>query len=217
MADRRNGKRGVLRMAANGLLCDYLLPPLLEAFRLDHPHAKIEVVQCGAAGIPTALLDQDLDFGFLSYAPSHRDLETQVLFRDDLVLAVAPSHPMARCSQVCFQQLAGEPFLAHGASTPSRKRLEYQFGQEGVQMRVAMELPGLETLKRFVAMGSGVAILPRLCLERELKEGTLVSPRMKSPAIGRDIRVAYRRSRTPSPLAGDFLDLLMRRFKCKAA
>jgi DNA-binding transcriptional LysR family regulator len=217
MAERRNGKRGVLRLAANGLLCDYLLPPLLEAFRLDHPHAKIEVVQCAAAGIPTALLDQDLDFGFLSYAPSHRDIETQVLFRDDLVLAVPPNHHMARSTQVCFQQLAGESFLAHSASTPSRKRLEYQFGQEGVALRVAMELPSLEALKRFVAAGAGVAILPRLCLERELKDGSLVAPRMKAQPIGRDIRVAFRRTRMPSPLAGDFLDLLTRRFKCRAA
>lgn len=217
MAERRNGKRGVLRLAANGLLCDYLLPSLIEAFRLDHPHAKIELVQCPASGIPTALLDQDLDFGFLSYAPSHRDLETQALFRDDLVLAVPPRHPFARFSHVSFQQMAGEAFLAHSAASPNRKRLDYQFGQEGVALRVAMELPSLESIKRFVAAGAGIAILPRICLERELKDGSLVAPRMKSQPIGRDIRVAWRRTRGASPLAGDFLDQTTRRFKCKAA
>ncbi len=217
LADRRSGQRGVLRLAANGLLCDYLQPPLLEAFRQDHPHAKIELTQCPASGIPSALLDQDLDFGFLSFAPSHRDLETQALFRDDLVLAVPPRHPFARFAQVSFQQIAGEPFLAHSAASPSRKRLDYQFGQEGVAPRIAMELPSLEAIKRFVAAGAGIAILPRLCLERELQDGTLVAPRMKSHPIGRDIRMAWRRTRGASPLAGDFLDQAARRFKCQAA
>ena len=82
MAERQNGKRGVLRLAANGLLCDYLLPPVLETFRQGHPKAKLEVVQLPAAGIPTAMLDQDFDFGFLSFAPSQADLEARVLFRD---------------------------------------------------------------------------------------------------------------------------------------
>ena len=212
MSERRNGKRGVLRLAANALLCDYLLPPVLEAFRQGHPKAKLEVVQCPAAGIPSALLDQDLDFGFLSYAPVHKDLEAQVLFRDDLVLAVAPGHPMARSASVSCQQLAGENFLAHAAKTPSRKRLEYLFGQEGVQMRVGMELPSLEAIKRFVASGVGVTILPRVCLASEVAEGRLASPPLKGTPIGRDIRVVFRPSRNRSPLATDFLALLNQRF-----
>ena len=116
-----------------------------------------------------------------------------------------------------FQQLAGETFLVHSAMSPNRKRLEYQFGQEGVRLKVAMELPSLEAIKRFVAAGAGLSFLPRLCLERELKEGILATPRVKAPTIGRDIQVAFRRTRRPSPLAGAFLDLLNLRFKCKAA
>jgi len=216
-AEQNSGKGGVLRLAGNGYLCEYLLPPLLEAFRRIHPRARIEVVQCPATAIPSALLDQDLDFGFLSFAPAHRDLETQVLFRDDLALAVPPGHPLALSASVGIPQLARETFLAHSARTPSRKRLEYQFSQEGMQARVGMELPSIETIKRFVAAGSGIAILPRLCLERELAEGSLVCPGMKGMPIGRDIRVAYRRSRLPSNLAAGFLSLLNQRFTRKVA
>ena len=167
--------------------------------------------------IPAALLDQDLDFGFLSYPPANRDLETQTLFRDELVLAMAPGHPLARAEAVTWQQLAREPFLAHAARTPSRTRLDYQLGQEGIALKGAMELPSLEALKRFVAAGAGFAILPRLALGRELAEGSLASPRLKGIPIARDIRVAYRRSRAQSNLAGSFLSLLSRRYSCTAA
>ncbi len=216
MEERRMGSKGVLRLTGNGFLCDYLVPELIEAFRREYPAAMIEVVHCPASGIPSLLLDQDLDFGFLSYAPGHRDLESRILFRDDLVLAVPASHPLATSSSVPLRQLGGLTFVAHAARTPSRKRLDYLFGQEGIKLQVALELPGLEAIKRFVTSGAGVTILPRLCLGRELGEGLLVSPPIKATPIGRDIRVAFRRSRARSPLADAFLDLLARRYPCQA-
>ena len=212
ISTRSLGGGDVLRLAANRLLCDYLIPALVEAFRQNHPRAKIEVVQCPASDLPTALLDQDLDFGFLSFLPRHLDLGGQMLFRDDLALLVAPSHSLAAASLVTCPQLAGETFLAHSARTPSRQRLEYQFSQEGVQFKVAMELPSLEAIKHFVACGAGVTILPRICAEKELLEGSLISPPMKVQPIDRDIRVAFRRSRKPSILGAAFLTMLLGRF-----
>lgn len=212
LSERTSGKQGVLRLAANGLLCDYLLPPLLGAFRERAPGVRIELIQSPATGIPTALLDQDFDFGFLSFAPANRGLACTTLFRDDLVLCVGPSHPLSRFESVTWNQVAAEPFLAHSHRTPSRKRLEFQMGQAGVRLKVAMELPSLEAIKRFVASGSGISILPRLCVEGELADGSLASPALRSEAIGRDIRVAHRKDRDVSRAGAAFLALLKERY-----
>ena len=76
-----------------------------------------------------------------------------------------------------------------------------------------MELPSLETIKRFVAAGAGITILPRLCLERELAEGSLVSLRLEGTPIGQTLRVVLRRSPTPSPMAEAFLAILSQKFQ----
>jgi DNA-binding transcriptional LysR family regulator len=205
-------RRGVLRLAANESVCNYVLPPLLKAYRLRFPAVKIEVVQCPSNGISTLLEEQDVDFGFLSFTPIQHDLVSRLLFRDELALVVFPSHPLAKSKSVILQQLGSEKFVAHLAETPSRKRLLDLFAREGVPLGIVMELSSLETIKDFVKAGDGIAILPRMCCTRELAEGELCSPQVRGMAIGRDIRVVYPKSRTHSPAAAAFLGLLERHF-----
>jgi DNA-binding transcriptional LysR family regulator len=113
---------------------------------------------------------------------------------------------------VTLQQLGGEKFIGHLAQTPSRKRLLDLFAREGAPLGIVMELSSLETIKDFVKGGDGIAILPRMCCERELAAGELVSPPVRGLAIGRDIRVVFPRSHTHSPAAAAFLALLGRHF-----
>jgi len=208
----RHFKRGVLRMAANESVCNYVLPALLKTFRQALPSVKIEVIQCPSNGISALLAEQDVDFGFLSFSPVQHSLHSRLLFRDELALVVYPGHPMARAKSVSLQQLGSEKFVAHLAKTPSRKRLVDLFAREGVPLCMVMELSSLETIKDFVQAGDGIAILPRMCCTRELAAGQLYSPAVRGMNIGRDIRVVYSRARTHSPAAGAFLALLGRQF-----
>jgi DNA-binding transcriptional LysR family regulator len=212
LEDLRTFKRGVLRLAANESVCTYVLPPLLKSYRLACPGIKIEVLQCPSNGISTLLEEQDVDFGFLSFTPVQHDLVSRLLFRDELALVVFPAHPLARAKSVALQQLGSEKFIAHLVETPSRRRLLDLFIREGVPLHIVMELSNLETIKDFVKAGDGLAILPRMCLDRELASGDLFSPRVRGMAIGRDIRVVYPKDRTQSPAAAAFLGVLGRRF-----
>jgi len=208
----RHHKRGVLRLAANESVCAYVLPPLLKAYRLALPSVKIEVQQHPSNGVPTLLEEQDVDFGFLSFTPVQHNLVSRLLFRDELALVVYPAHPLAKSQSVAMQQLGGEKFIGHLASTPSRQRLLDLFIREGAPLGMVMELSSLETIKDFVKAGDGIAILPRMCCEKELAAGELVSPQVRGMAIGRDIRVVFPRNRTHSPAATAFLALLGRHF-----
>jgi DNA-binding transcriptional LysR family regulator len=213
----RHYKRGVLRLVANESVCNYVLPPLLKAYRLALPSVKIEVMQHPSNGVPSMLEEQDVDFGFLSFTPVQHNLVSRLLFRDELALVVYPQHPLARVRGVTLQQLGGEKFIGHLAQTPSRKRLLDLFAREGAPLGIVMELSSLETIKDFVKGGDGIAILPRMCCERELAAGELVSPPVRGLAIGRDIRVVFPRSHTHSPAAAAFLALLGRHFPAPEA
>jgi DNA-binding transcriptional LysR family regulator len=212
LADLRHFKRGVLRLAANESVSFYVLPPLLRAFRKAFPSVKIEVFQSPSQRIPGLLLDQDLDFGFLSFSPIHRDLATRLLFRDELALALFPGHPLAGRGTVELQQLGTENFIAHMAQTPNRGHLTDLFEREQVPLRIVMELSSLETIKDFVRAREGIAILPRMCLEKELASGELVSPTVRGLGIGRDVRLVFRASRAHSPAGAAFLDMVSREY-----
>jgi DNA-binding transcriptional LysR family regulator len=212
LADLHHLKRGVLRVAANESVSFYVLPPLLMAFRRAFPSVKIEVFQSPSQRIPGLLLDQDLDFGFLSFAPAHRDLATRRLFRDELALALYPDHPLACRGPLELHQLGPEHFIAHMAQTPNREQLTDLFTREQVPLRIVMELSSLETIKDFVKAKEGIAILPRMCLEREVAARELVCPVVRGMVIGRDVRLVFRGSRTHSPAGAAFLDLVNREY-----
>ena len=212
LEDMRAFKRGVLRLAANESVSNYVLPPLLKAYRQAYPGVKIEVLASPSAGIATLLEEQNADFGFLSFTPVQHDLVSRLLFRDELALVVFPGHPLARAKSVALEQLGSEKFVAHLAETPSRRRLVDLFAREGVPLHIVMELSSLETIKDFVKAGDGLAILPRMCFLKEVEAGELFSPRVRGMCIGRDIRVVYPKDRTHSPAAAAFLGLLEREF-----
>jgi len=204
--------RGRLRLIANELLCSHLLPPLLEAFHAAAPGVRVEVAQGASTDVLRGLLDQDFDFGFLTFAPESGELSHQSLFTDPLVLCVPAGHPLERQPKVSWAHLACWPILAHARPTLTRKRLDYQMSQSGAALRFAMELPTLETLKRFVAAGMGIAILPRMCLEAEVASGTLRALPLPGPTIARDIRMAHRDAPGRSAAAQAFLGLVQARF-----
>jgi len=208
----RHFKRGVLRLAANESVSGYVLPPLVRAFRRAYQSIKIEVAHCPSSGIPALLMDQDVDFGFLSYAPVHKDLTTRLLFRDELALVLFPGHPLASHKVVDLEQLGRESFIAHHAQTPTRTHLLDFFARERVPLRIVMELSNLETIKDFVKAGEGIALIPRMCVKQELESGELVSPPVKGMTIGRDVRIVYRTSRSHSIAGKAFLEMVGREF-----
>ncbi len=73
---------------------------------------------------------------------------------------------------------------------------------------MGIELPTIEAIKRFVAMGNGVALVPHLTVARELETGDLVRVPVDELDVRRVLRLAYRRQATLSYAAKAFLNTL---------
>ncbi len=73
---------------------------------------------------------------------------------------------------------------------------------------MAVELPSLEAIKRFVAMGNGVALLPGLTARPEIERGELVQLRVPELSFERRLRVVHRRHATLSHAAVAFLKVV---------
>jgi DNA-binding transcriptional LysR family regulator len=73
---------------------------------------------------------------------------------------------------------------------------------------MAIELPTIEAIKRFVAMGNGVALVPHLAVARELEIGELVRVPVDELEMRRVLRLVHRRQTTLSYAARSFLESL---------
>jgi DNA-binding transcriptional LysR family regulator len=73
-------------------------------------------------------------------------------------------------------------------------------------MRV--ELPTIESIKRFVQMDMGVAIVPRMCARWEVEQGLLVEVKIRQLRMHRDLYLLHRKRGPLSHAAASMLRLL---------
>jgi len=204
LVELRELHKGKLAIAANEFTALYLLPVLGE-FRRLHPMIKIVVQRALGSHIPDDLLRHNSELGVLTYDPQEPQLSSTVVYLDELIFVVPPSHPLARVQQVSIRQLGAESFVAHIVSSPYREKVIQAFKRHKTPLHMDIELPTLQAIKRFVAMGNGVALLPEISVENELARGELVRIAVRELRLHRKLRLVYRKSASLSHAARAFL------------
>jgi DNA-binding transcriptional LysR family regulator len=207
LAELRELHRGRLNIAANEYTCLYLLP-LLDEFRRRNPRIKVTVQRSLASRIADDVLVHSVEIGVLSFRPDDAAIRSVVVYRDELNLVVNPKHPLARAGEVSIRQLGAENFIAHNITSPQRQKVIETFRRHKTPLRMGVELPSLEAIKRFVEMGNGVALVPGLTVRTELASGALVRVRVRELQLERRLRLVYRRQASLSHVAVAFLKVV---------
>jgi len=192
LAELRELHKGKLVIAANEFTALYLLPVLAE-FRRVHPMIKITVQRALGSRIPDDVLQHTAELGVLSYKPEEPRLHSVVTYLDELVLVVPPKHPLASAREVSIRQLGAESFVAHIVSSPYREKVLQTFQRYKTPLHMGLELPTLQAIKQFVAMGNGVAFMPEISVEAELARGELVRIPVRELRVQRKLRLIYRK------------------------
>ncbi len=204
LGELRSLHRGRLTLAANEYTCLSLLP-VLDHFCRTHPRIKVTVQRSFASRIPDELLARSVEIGIVSFRPDDVTLRSVVIYRDELALIVNPRHALAKEGGVTIRQLGEEHFIAHNVPSPQRAKVLEAFRRYDTNLRIDVELPSLEAVRRFVEQGNGVALVPALTVQRELASGVLVRVPVKELQMERKLRLIHRREAVLSHAAVAFL------------
>ena len=206
LGELRELQKGKLVVGANEFTALYLLRVLAE-FRRLHPAIRIVVQRSLGSQIPDDIRRHKCEFGVLTYDPQDPELASVVVYSDELIFVVPPQHPLARESQVSIRQLGAESFVAHIVSSPYREKVIQAFEKHKTPLHMGVELPTLQAIKRFVAMGNGVAFLPEISVEDEIARGELVRIPVQELRVHRKLRLVYRKSAALSHAGRAFLKI----------
>ena len=204
LLELRELQHGKLAIAANEFTALYLLPVLAQ-FRRLHPMIKITVQRTLGRNIPDEVMRHTCELGMLTYDPQTPQLKSAIVYQDELVLVVAPTHPLAAEPQASIKQLGAESFVAHNVSSPYREKVIEAFKRHKTPLHMDIELPTLQAIKNFVAGGNGVAFLPEISVENELARGELKHIPVRELRLHRKLRLVYRKSASLSHAAKAFL------------
>ena len=207
LAELRSLKSGKLSIGANESTALYLIEHVI-AFRERHPGVRVEIRRSLSSRIPEDLLRGRIEMGAISYDPGDERLTTHEIYQDRLAFVVSPQHRFAGRKELSIQDLGEEIFIAHNVSGPYRRRVIETFQEHRVPLNMEIELPTIETIRRFVGRNLGVAFLPRMCVESEIEQGLLTEVRVKEVQMERQIRLIHPANRQLSHAARGFLEVV---------
>jgi len=207
LAELRDNSAGRLTIGANESTALYLLQHI-ERYRELYPKVKVQIRRSLSSKIPNELLDGNLELGMISYDPGDERLKSKVIYTDSLSFVVSPSHRLARKKSVPLSELGNETFIAHNVLSPYRDVVLREFQTHKVPLRMEVEMPTIETIRKLVQSGVGVAFLPRMCVEQEIEQGLLCEVKVKEMHVERKIRLIYPTRRALSHAAKAFLEVV---------
>jgi DNA-binding transcriptional LysR family regulator len=207
LRELRELQHGKLSIAANEFTVLYLLLAL-HRFRRLHPTIQIEIQRALASDVARSVVNHHVELGMLSFRPDDDQLNSIVVYIDELAFVVYPGHPLANSRQISIRELGAEFFVAHNVRSPYREKVLQTFAKYKTALHMPVELPNIEAIKQFVAMGNGVALLPRIAVQAEIDRGELVQIPVKELQMQRRLRLVYRRGASLSHAARAFLKVL---------
>ncbi|HEV3139808.1 MAG TPA: LysR family transcriptional regulator [Vicinamibacterales bacterium] len=167
-------KTGTLNIAAHESAAVYLLPAPLRAYLTRFPDVKVGIFRSRLTEIPRQVLDREVDVGFVKDEPGFRELKSIDVHVDEMVLVASPAHPLVGRQKVRVRDLGGEQFVLHHLCSTTEQKILKLFDEHSTRCRIVAELFSFENIKSFVLAEVGMAIVPRITVAQELREGTLI-------------------------------------------
>jgi len=190
LAEVKSGARGQLRLCAVQSVCVSLLPRALAAFANAYPGIELSVRTLAAEKIAKAVASGQADLGFVAGAPSFalRDVDRELLRREELVALVRKADPLSRRKQVRLAALAERPLVLVPGGTFTGEIIHEACRAAGFAPRVVLTLSSAEALCEVVRAGLALTILPAGYLRRpDSGAAALVAVRLKDPTPRRNL------------------------------
>ena len=184
------------------------LPPKVREFMSKFPAAKIDLEYSRTTRVVRDVLNGTVELGVVAFPEPRRGLTIVPMASDRLVLICPPDHEFAERTQIKVKELKNQAFVLFERDIPTRKATDKILKSYGVEIRKAAEFDNIETIKRSVEVGFGVAIVPHPSVMDEERNNQLAVVQLAEKDWIRPVGVVYRTDRTLSIAAKKFVQLL---------
>lgn len=184
------------------------LPPKVREFMSKFPAAKIDLEYSRTTRVVRDVLNGTVELGVVAFPETRRGLTIVPMASARMVLICPPDHEFAERTQIKVTELQGRDFVLFERDIPTRKATDKILKSYGVDIRKVAEFDNIETIKRSVEVGFGLAIVPHPSVMDEEKNNQLKVIELAEKDWIRPAGVVYRTDRTLSIAAKKFVQLL---------
>lgn len=192
LADFARGSRGSLHIGMECHPCYQWLLKLVGEYLQRWPDVDVDVKQKFRFGGLAALLEHEIDLLVTPDPMPRPGITFEPVFDYEQVLVVGRSHALAGRHHVEPQQLAGEVLITYPVDIERLDIYNYFLNPAGVSPRARKVIESTDLMLQMVAVGRGVAALPRWLVEENAGRMGIAAVRLGEGGVPKQIHLGVR-------------------------
>lgn len=152
---------GAVAIGTMPTVSTHFLPAVVARFAAQHPAVLVKIREGFPHELEDLLARGALDLAVMNLPVRRGDLSARKLWQEEYWLVVPEAHRLAGAKRVDLVEVAGEPLVVI-PGVPATHALEAACEERGVPPRIVVEADTLESVRRLVERGIGIALLPRI-------------------------------------------------------
>jgi len=169
------GDEGELIIAAASAINASVMPELVARFRRYHPGVHLYVHTGSAERITELVAFGSAQLGLIRQSSPSRDPRVRVtpLYEEQMLLTARPEHPFVAEGPIPMARLADATLVFYDRASDDYELTQSLLREAGVTPYGVIEVDSVDTARRLVARGLGVALLPSTAAMPEFEAGRL--------------------------------------------
>lgn len=214
MADARaeaEGQRGRVVVASTLSIAVRNLPTVIQRFRAKYPNIRVSTLDYTVSAIHHSLRVNESDIGICGQNEFDSELDFEFLKSDRLEAILTREHPLAKQSEIRWQELLSYPFVAMSRGTQIRDLIDAGLRRRRLTVNPVCESTQPVVIEAMVEARLGISALPKATLASN--NDRLCRRQLCDPVIERRLGLLSRKGRSLSPAAAAFRTELLRYMK----
>jgi DNA-binding transcriptional LysR family regulator len=165
---------GKLVIGATALIAETVLPRVCVDFMRLYPDVRIHIEAEPARVLLDRLTRFELETALIDMLPKIDGIELTPWRTDELVLVVAPGHPLAGRGKLAVKDLAGHAWCTRESHSSLSAQVRYILYDQLGDLPVSLEATSNWAVRHAVIAGGGIGCLSKALVQFDIDNGRLV-------------------------------------------
>ena len=208
---RETGKarRGDVSIACVPTAGVQYLPRIIQDYAARYPDNRIKILDHASSRVADAVLRREAEFGIHIAGTHHPELHSVPLLTDRYVVICRADHALAARKRVGWKQLKQHRLIFTGEGSSNRPVLDHALSEAALELKAYYEVQRSSTAVGLVAAGVGIAVVPRLAMQRGAYPNLRIIA-LADPVVSRKLALVVRRNAHLSPAAQALYDMILK-------
>ncbi|MDF2000447.1 LysR family transcriptional regulator [Peribacillus frigoritolerans] len=184
--------KGELKIGASFTIGEYILPSLLIDLQEEYPELELQVVIGNTEEIVQAVRLYKVDIGLIEGQTNEKELSVHPFMQDELFIVSSNNHELANKDDVEITDLHDRAWVTREVGSGTREYLNHVIRSNGLKIKSILTISSNQGIKEtLIKNGSGLALLSRSVIERDVQNKILSIIQVKDESFNRTLSYVY--------------------------